>query len=274
MPRAHPGAAGQGGGDRIPGGGGGTERQGAGADGAAQRRRGAARRADARRGGSGRRADRGGAALRAGQGGAAGRGGLGERLPGGVERGVRILDGRGIRARPGGGRAAVHLAAGAGDHRDDQGGGGAAGGRAEADEDVSAGFPRRVRPQGGERLAAAAAEVPVEGDLLPVLASREVAVGERVERLFPSTTTTRLRGVGDVAGWRKGAGRPRRRLPPPGGGWGGAADVGVRARRRLRAPSAPTRGRPYEPRPSVGRPGAGCRPPPSCTFPRPPRRPR
>ncbi|CAM5256349.1 DUF2786 domain-containing protein [Streptomyces pseudogriseolus] len=57
----------------------------------------------------------------------------------------------------------------------------------------------------GERLAAAAAEVPVEGDLLPVLASREVAVGERVERLFPSTTTTRLRGVGDVAGWEEGS---------------------------------------------------------------------
>ncbi|MDT6986120.1 DUF2786 domain-containing protein [Streptomyces lusitanus] len=57
----------------------------------------------------------------------------------------------------------------------------------------------------GERLAAAAAEVPVEGDLLPVLASREVAVGERVERLFPSTTSTRLRGVGDVAGWEEGS---------------------------------------------------------------------
>ncbi|MGA5112002.1 DUF2786 domain-containing protein [Streptomyces pseudogriseolus] len=57
----------------------------------------------------------------------------------------------------------------------------------------------------GERLAAAAAEVPVEGDLLPVLTSREVAVGERVERLFPSTTTTRLRGVGDVAGWEEGS---------------------------------------------------------------------
>ncbi|MFZ4187030.1 DUF2786 domain-containing protein [Streptomyces pseudogriseolus] len=57
----------------------------------------------------------------------------------------------------------------------------------------------------GDRLAAAAAEVPVGGDLLPVLASREVAVGERVERLFPSTTRTRLRGVGDVAGWEEGS---------------------------------------------------------------------
>ncbi|MDH3039007.1 DUF2786 domain-containing protein [Streptomyces sp. TRM75561] len=57
----------------------------------------------------------------------------------------------------------------------------------------------------GVRLAAAAAEVPVGEELLPVLASREVAVGERVERLFPSTTATRLRGVSDVAGWEEGA---------------------------------------------------------------------
>ncbi|MUT92120.1 DUF2786 domain-containing protein, partial [Streptomyces sp. Z38] len=57
----------------------------------------------------------------------------------------------------------------------------------------------------GVRLAAATAEVPVGEELLPVLASREVAVGERVERLFPSTTTTRLRGVSDVAGWEEGA---------------------------------------------------------------------
>ncbi|MEU5460604.1 DUF2786 domain-containing protein [Streptomyces althioticus] len=57
----------------------------------------------------------------------------------------------------------------------------------------------------GVRLAAAAAEVPVGEGLLPVLASREVAVGERVERLFPSTSTTRLRGVSDVAGWQEGS---------------------------------------------------------------------
>ncbi|MEU1921780.1 DUF2786 domain-containing protein [Streptomyces albogriseolus] len=55
----------------------------------------------------------------------------------------------------------------------------------------------------GARLAAAA-EGPVSEDLLPVLASREVAVGARVERLFPSTTTTRLRGVSDGAGWEEG----------------------------------------------------------------------
>lgn len=56
----------------------------------------------------------------------------------------------------------------------------------------------------GDRLAAAAAEVPVGGDLLPVLASREVAVAERTDRLFPATATTRLRGVSDVAGWEEG----------------------------------------------------------------------
>ncbi|MFI8947444.1 DUF2786 domain-containing protein [Streptomyces sp. NPDC053750] len=41
-------------------------------------------------------------------------------------------------------------------------------------------------------------------DLLPVLASREVAVGEHLERMFPETTTTRLRGAGDAAGWTEG----------------------------------------------------------------------
>ncbi|MEU6336705.1 DUF2786 domain-containing protein [Streptomyces cellulosae] len=56
----------------------------------------------------------------------------------------------------------------------------------------------------GVRLAAVAAEAAVGEELLPVLASREVAVGERMARLFPETTTTRLRGVRDVAGWDEG----------------------------------------------------------------------
>ncbi|GAB2820000.1 DUF2786 domain-containing protein [Streptomyces chlorus] len=59
----------------------------------------------------------------------------------------------------------------------------------------------------GARLAAAA-EGRTSGlsdDLLPVLASRDVAVTERLDRLFPETTTTRLRGVSDVAGWEEGA---------------------------------------------------------------------
>ncbi|CAL9513612.1 DUF2786 domain-containing protein [Streptomyces sp. enrichment culture] len=56
----------------------------------------------------------------------------------------------------------------------------------------------------GTRLAAAA-ETEVSDDLLPVLASRAVAVTDRTDRLFPETTTTRLRGVSDAAGWEEGA---------------------------------------------------------------------
>ncbi|MER6629887.1 DUF2786 domain-containing protein [Streptomyces sp. NPDC000987] len=55
----------------------------------------------------------------------------------------------------------------------------------------------------GTRLAAAAG-TQVTDDLLPVLASREVAVGDRLDRMFPETTTTRLRGVGDAEGWTEG----------------------------------------------------------------------
>ncbi|AZP19421.1 DUF2786 domain-containing protein [Streptomyces aquilus] len=56
----------------------------------------------------------------------------------------------------------------------------------------------------GDRLRAAA-ETQVGDDLLPVLATREVAVTDRVDRMFPQTTTTRLRGVTDEAGWVEGA---------------------------------------------------------------------
>ncbi|MGW9030755.1 DUF2786 domain-containing protein [Streptomyces sp. NPDC055722] len=57
-----------------------------------------------------------------------------------------------------------------------------------------------------------------EGDLLPVLAARDVAVADHMEQMFPATVTTRLRGAGDVAGWEQGTaaadraqvtGRPR-----------------------------------------------------------------
>ncbi|MFE7812956.1 DUF2786 domain-containing protein [Streptomyces sp. NPDC057433] len=73
----------------------------------------------------------------------------------------------------------------------------------------------------GARLAAAA-EGRTSGlsdDLLPVLASRDVAVTERLDRLFPETTTSRLRGVSDAAGWEEGA--------------RAADDAQVEARRRL-----------------------------------------
>ncbi|MFJ5775093.1 DUF2786 domain-containing protein [Streptomyces sp. NPDC093094] len=56
----------------------------------------------------------------------------------------------------------------------------------------------------GTRLAAAA-ETQVSDDLLPVLASREVAVTATTDRLFPETTTSRLRGVSDEAGWVEGS---------------------------------------------------------------------
>ncbi|OIJ65820.1 DUF2786 domain-containing protein [Streptomyces mangrovisoli] len=56
----------------------------------------------------------------------------------------------------------------------------------------------------GDRLAVAA-RTQVPGDLLPVLATREVAVTDRLDRMFPETTTTRLRGVTDEAGWTEGA---------------------------------------------------------------------
>ncbi|MBX7553817.1 DUF2786 domain-containing protein [Streptomyces sp. NPDC004232] len=56
----------------------------------------------------------------------------------------------------------------------------------------------------GDRLAAVA-ESQVGQDLLPVLATREIAVTDRMERMFPQTTTTRLRGVSDAAGWTEGA---------------------------------------------------------------------
>ncbi|MET7457472.1 DUF2786 domain-containing protein [Streptomyces sp. NPDC005574] len=56
----------------------------------------------------------------------------------------------------------------------------------------------------GSRLAAAA-ETQVTQDLLPVLATRDLAVGDRLDHLFPRTTTTRLRGVSDEAGWTEGA---------------------------------------------------------------------
>ncbi|MEI5098595.1 DUF2786 domain-containing protein [Streptomyces sp. PmtG] len=62
----------------------------------------------------------------------------------------------------------------------------------------------------GARLEAAAAPVTHEeaaagGALLPVLAARDVAVTDRTERMFPETTTTRVRGVVDGAGWAEGA---------------------------------------------------------------------
>ncbi|MFI1359665.1 DUF2786 domain-containing protein [Streptomyces sp. NPDC020898] len=60
----------------------------------------------------------------------------------------------------------------------------------------------------GTRLAAAvAAETAATQSttaLLPVLATRDLAVTAHVDQMFPTTTTTRLRGVTDEAGWTEG----------------------------------------------------------------------
>ncbi|MFF3326613.1 DUF2786 domain-containing protein [Streptomyces sp. NPDC002889] len=55
----------------------------------------------------------------------------------------------------------------------------------------------------GEHLAAVADEVVTE-DMLPVLASRDVAVADQTDRMFPRTTATRVRGVTDLGGWQDG----------------------------------------------------------------------
>ncbi|MCX5605316.1 DUF2786 domain-containing protein [Streptomyces phaeochromogenes] len=72
----------------------------------------------------------------------------------------------------------------------------------------------------GDRLAEAAeGQVAAgEGELLPVLAARDVAVADEAERMFPATVTTRLRGVNDAAGWEEGAAaadRAQVRARPP-----------------------------------------------------------
>ena len=64
----------------------------------------------------------------------------------------------------------------------------------------------------GTRLAAAAAAetadaaaaTPTTAALLPVLATRDLAVTAHLDQMFPTTTTTRLRGVTDEAGWTEG----------------------------------------------------------------------
>ncbi|NUV88177.1 DUF2786 domain-containing protein [Streptomyces sp. KAI-26] len=58
--------------------------------------------------------------------------------------------------------------------------------------------------------------------LLPVLAARDVAVTEATERMFPRTTTTRVRGATDLDGWNHGTeAADRARVGGPGKGQGG-----------------------------------------------------
>ncbi|GHE40503.1 hypothetical protein GCM10017771_59640 [Streptomyces capitiformicae] len=59
--------------------------------------------------------------------------------------------------------------------------------------------------QVAETAEAAATGAEDAGDLLPVLAARDVAVRDHFTHMFPDTVTTRVRGVTDAAGWRQGA---------------------------------------------------------------------
>lgn len=57
----------------------------------------------------------------------------------------------------------------------------------------------------GRRLAETAEHAASEApDYLPALVARDVAVTSRAEEMFPRTTTTRLRGATDHAGWEHG----------------------------------------------------------------------
>lgn len=73
----------------------------------------------------------------------------------------------------------------------------------------------------GDRLASVTCHAAAEaagGDLLPVLAARDVAVTEHADRLFPATVKTRVRGATDAAGWQDGTtAADTARMPPPGG---------------------------------------------------------
>ncbi|MCJ1678213.1 DUF2786 domain-containing protein [Streptomyces sp. APSN-46.1] len=57
----------------------------------------------------------------------------------------------------------------------------------------------------GQRLAETAEHTAAEApDYLPALIARDVAVTSRADEMFPRTTTTRLRGATDHAGWEHG----------------------------------------------------------------------
>lgn len=70
----------------------------------------------------------------------------------------------------------------------------------------------------GEAEGAASGASSAGAGLLPVLAARDVAVTDTAEKMFPQTTTTRVRGATDLDGWthgtaaadraRMGGGRP------------------------------------------------------------------
>ncbi|QKW10865.1 DUF2786 domain-containing protein [Streptomyces sp. NA04227] len=83
----------------------------------------------------------------------------------------------------------------------------------------------------GDRLAAVADQVTREqGELLPVLATRDLAVSGRTEEMFPETVTTRVRGVSDLAGWEQGAEAAERAALRPAKGELGESGRGCRRR--------------------------------------------
>lgn len=69
----------------------------------------------------------------------------------------------------------------------------------------------------GHRLSEATEHVTEEmdGSLLPVLAARDVAVEDRAESMFPETTSTRIRGANDHAGWHHGTAAANQAQMPP-----------------------------------------------------------
>ncbi|MEU0098961.1 DUF2786 domain-containing protein [Streptomyces sp. NPDC006267] len=67
---------------------------------------------------------------------------------------------------------------------------------------LAAGTERATAAAGAETGGGAGAEA--RDGLLPVLAARDIAVTDAAGRMFPRTTTTRVRGVTDLDGWTHG----------------------------------------------------------------------
>ncbi len=62
----------------------------------------------------------------------------------------------------------------------------------------------RATAEAGAEGAAAGPSTATDPGLLPVLAARDMAVTDTAERMFPQTTTTRVRGAVDPDGWTHG----------------------------------------------------------------------
>lgn len=62
----------------------------------------------------------------------------------------------------------------------------------------------RATAEAGADAAAAGPAGAADPGLLPVLAARDMAVTDTAEKMFPRTTTTRVRGATDLDGWTHG----------------------------------------------------------------------